>query len=131
MNPTRKTDESFYRLFSVSHTVSEHLTKREDSELRDKYDHNAFCYSGQPTEDELRAALAYQKERGDTFLKLEGYEPLADAFGMECEETLTMVLPPGNRHPQLENEPGRLDQGPGRRPAGTARAEILRAVVRR
>lgn len=59
MNPTRKTDESFYRLFSASHTVSEHLTKREDSELRDKYDHNAFCYSGQPTEDELRAALAY------------------------------------------------------------------------
>lgn len=94
MNPTRKTDESFYRLFSASHTVSEHLTKREDSELRDKYDHNAFCYSGQPTEDELWAALAYQKERGDAFLKLEGYEPLANAFGMECEETLTMVLPP-------------------------------------
>ncbi|MCC2182664.1 GNAT family N-acetyltransferase [Faecalibacterium longum] len=94
MNPTRKTDESFYRLFSASHTVSEHLTKREDSELRDKYDHNAFCYSGQPTEDELRAALAYQKARGDAFLKLEGYEPLANAFGMECEETLTMVLPP-------------------------------------
>lgn len=95
MNPTRKTDESFYRLFSASHTVSEHLTKREDSELRDKYDHNAFCYSGQPTEDELRAALAYQKARGDAFLKLEGYEPLANAFGMECEETLTMVLPKG------------------------------------
>lgn len=94
MNPTRKTDESFYRLFSASHTVSEHLTKREDSELRDKYDHNAFCYYSQPSADEVRAALAYQKERGDTFLKLEGYEPLADAFGMECEETLTMVLPP-------------------------------------
>ena len=94
MNPTRKTDESFYRLFSASHTISEHLTKREDSELRDKYDHNAFCYYSQPSADEVRAALAYQKERGDTFLKLEGYEPLADAFGMECEETLTMVLPP-------------------------------------
>ena len=94
MNPTRKTDESFYRLFSASHTVSEHLTKREDSELRDKYDHNAFCYYSQPSADEVRAALAYQKERGDTFLKLEGYEPLADAFGMEYEETLTMVLPP-------------------------------------
>lgn len=94
MNPTRKTDESFYRLFSASHTVSKHLTKREDSELRDKYDHNAFCYYSQPSADEVRAALAYQKERGDTFLKLEGYEPLADAFGMECEETLTMVLSP-------------------------------------
>lgn len=94
MNPTRKTDESFYRLFSVSHTVSEHLTKREDSELRDKYDHNAFCYYSQPSVDEVQAALAYQKARGDAFLKLEGYEPLADAFGMECEETLTMVLSP-------------------------------------
>ena len=63
MNPTRKTDEKFYRLFSTFHAFSEHLTKREDNELRDKYDHNAFCYSGQPTEDELRAALAYQKAR--------------------------------------------------------------------
>ena len=76
MIPTRKTDEKFYRLFSTFHAFSEHLTKREDNELRDKYDHNAFCYSGQPTEDELRAALAYQKARGDAFLKLEGYEPL-------------------------------------------------------
>ena len=44
MNPTRKTDESFYRLFSASHTVSEHLTKREDSELRDKYDHLSLIH---------------------------------------------------------------------------------------
>lgn len=93
MNLTRKTDESFYRLFSASHAFSEHLTKREDSELRDKYDHNAFCYSGQPSADEVRAALAYQKERGDSFLKLEGYEPLADAFGMDGDVTLTMALP--------------------------------------
>lgn len=63
MIPTRKTDEKFYRLFSTFHAFSEHLIKREDNELRDKYDHNAFCYSGQPTEDELRAALAYQKAR--------------------------------------------------------------------
>lgn len=82
MIPTRKIDESFYRLFSVSHAFSEHLTKREDDQLRDKYDHNAFCYSGQPTVDEVRTALVYQKERGD-------------AFGMECEETLTMALPKG------------------------------------
>ena len=84
MNPTRKTDEkSFLSAVFRVHAFSEHLTKREDNELRDKYDHNAFCYSGQPSEDEVRAALAYQKERGDTFLKLEGYEPLANAFGME------------------------------------------------
>ena len=77
-----------------SHTVSEHLTKREDSELRDKYDHNAFCYYSQPSADEVRAALAYQKERGDTFLKLEGYEPLADAFGMCAATPPATASPP-------------------------------------
>ena len=78
MNPTRKTDESFYRLFSASHTVSEHLTKREDSELRDKYDHNAFCYYSQPSVDEVRAALAYQKEREAPCIRLEGSERMAE-----------------------------------------------------
>lgn len=65
MNPTRKTDESFYRLFSASHTVSEHLTKREDSELRDKYDHNAFCYYSQPSADEVRPRWPTRKS-GET-----------------------------------------------------------------
>ena len=65
MNPTRKTDEAFTGCFPRLTPFQSILTKREDSELRDKYDHNAFCYSGQPTEDELWAALAYQKERGD------------------------------------------------------------------
>ena len=57
MNPTRKTDESFYRLFSASHTVSEHLTKREDSELRDKYDHNAFSYHSQPSAEDRKSVV--------------------------------------------------------------------------
>ena len=85
MIPTRKIDEQFSALFSIPHPFSEHLTKREDDQLRDKYDHNAFFYSGQPSADEVRAALAYQKERGDTFFKLEGYEPLDNAFGIEKE----------------------------------------------
>lgn len=93
MNPTRKIDERFTALFSTSYAFSEHLTKWEDDQLRDKYDHNLFFYSGQPSSDEVRAALAYQKKRGDAFLKLEGYEPLDDAFGMEGDETLTMFLP--------------------------------------
>lgn len=38
MIPTRKIDESLSALFSVSHAFSEHLTKREDDQLRDKYD---------------------------------------------------------------------------------------------
>lgn len=93
MIPTRKTDEAFSALFSVSLPFSEHLTKREDNQLRDKYDHNAFAYSAQPSTREIRRALDYQKARGDSFLKLEGYTPLENTFGMEGEETLTMVLP--------------------------------------
>ena len=59
MIQTRRTDEKFLALFSVSHPFSEHLTKREDDQLRDKYDHNAFFYQGQPSEQEVRRALAY------------------------------------------------------------------------
>ena len=92
MIPTRAVDESLTMLFSVSHAFSEHLTKREDNQLRDKYDHNSFFYSGQPTVEEVRAALDHQKKRGDAFLKLEGYEPLEDTFGMAPDATLTMVL---------------------------------------
>lgn len=92
MIPTRAVDESLTMLFSVSRTFSEHLTKREDDQLRDKYDHNSFFYSGQPSVEEVRAALAYQKKRDDTFLKLEGYEPLEETFGMTPDATLTMVL---------------------------------------
>lgn len=93
MIPTRTTDQAFSALFSVSRPFSEHLTKREDDQLRDKYDHNSFFYEGQPSVEEVRQALAYQKARRDAFLKLEGYTPLEQSFGMEGEETLTMLLP--------------------------------------
>ncbi len=93
MTPTRTTDQAFAALFSVSRPFSEHLTKREDDQLRDKYDHNSFFYEGQPSVEEVRQALAYQKARRDAFLKLEGYTPLEQSFGMEGEETLTMLLP--------------------------------------
>ena len=93
MIPTRTTDQAFSALFSFSRPFSEHLTKREDDQLRDKYDHNSFFYEGQPSVEEVRQALAYQKARRDAFLKLEGYTPLEQSFGMEGEETLTMLLP--------------------------------------
>ena len=93
MIPTRTTDQAFSALFSVSRPFSEHLTKREDDQLRDKYDHNSFFYEGQPSVEEVRQALTYQKARRDAFLKLEGYTPLEQSFGMEGEETLTMLLP--------------------------------------
>lgn len=93
MIPTRQTDEAISALFSDFHPFSEHLVKREDNQLRDKYDHNCFFYSGQPTAEEVNRALEYQKARGDCFLKLEGYAPLENAFGLEQEVTWTMALP--------------------------------------
>ncbi len=89
---TRRAETQIARLFSTEKPFSGHLTKREDAALPDKYDHNCFVYSAQPSSDELRRALAYQRARGDMFLKLEGDAPLWDAFGMEESVTLTMAL---------------------------------------
>lgn len=93
MEATRKTDEKISLLFCSARAFSEHLTRREDPQLPDKYDHNAFSYVGQPTAAEFREALEYQKARGDSYIQLDGYEPLENSFGMEQESTWTMVLP--------------------------------------
>ena len=79
-------------LFSERKPFSEHLFKWEDNLLPDKYDHNCFEYTDQPTKEEFRKALEYQRGRGDTFIKLEGDRPLADSFGLEPDITVTMVL---------------------------------------
>ena len=54
MTSTRQADQAYYELFSVSRPFSEHLNKREDNQLADKYDHNSFFYHGQPTLEEVR-----------------------------------------------------------------------------
>ncbi|MDO4804086.1 MAG: hypothetical protein Q4A32_04625 [Lachnospiraceae bacterium] len=46
----------------------------------------------QPSQEEFERALSFQKERGDTFIKLEGRFPLADDFGLSYGVTLTMQL---------------------------------------
>lgn len=79
-------------VFSLRKSFSEHLKRWEDNEVQDKYDHNAFEYSSQPTRDEFLAALAYQREREDSFIKLEGRRPLDDSFGLTENEVLTMVI---------------------------------------
>ena len=56
MIPTRSVENKMARLFSENKPFSEHLSKWEDPALPDKYDHNAFAYSAQPTEEEFRAA---------------------------------------------------------------------------
>ena len=92
MIDTRSVEEKLARLFSTKQPFSEHLSKWEDPLLPDKYDHNCFEYSGQPTREELEKARQYQRDVGASFIKLEGDEPLPDRFGLDRSVTLTMVL---------------------------------------
>ena len=96
---TRHAEEAMARLFSISKPFSDHLTKWEDDALPDKYDHNCFEYSAQPTADEFQKALAYQRAKSVNFIKLEGDFALTETFGLEAGVTLTMVL--------QENHPAR------------------------
>ena len=89
---TRRVEEQIARLFCVRKPFSAHLTKWEDNLLPDKYDHNCFEYSAQPTLEEYESALQYQKEKDATFIKLEGDAPLENSFGLEQGVTATMVL---------------------------------------
>lgn len=88
----RAIEEKMMELFSVQKPFSRNFTKWEDNVLPDKYDHNSFSYAGQPLEEEWKEALQYQKDRGDSFIKLVGDEPLNDFFGLEEGITLIMVL---------------------------------------
>ncbi len=88
----KKVEEEQLRLFSVKLPFSEHLSKWEDNEIPDKYDHNFFEYNGQPSFEEFEQAVAYQKKREDSFIKLSGDIPLKDSFGLVPNEILTMVL---------------------------------------
>ena len=92
MVETRKVEEKMAGLFSTKRPFSAHLFKWEDPLLPDKYDHNCFEYSGQPSREELEEAIRYQRSIGAAFIKLEGDEPLLDSFGLELSITLTMVL---------------------------------------
>ena len=85
-------EEAYAFVFSVKKPFSEHLFRFEDNDLPDKYDHNFYEYSGQPTSEEFQQAVEYQKERGDAFIKLEGDEPLKESFGLTPSVTLTMEL---------------------------------------
>ena len=94
---TRRVEEKMANLFSEKTQFSENLFKWEDNSLPDKYDHNCFEYMDQPTIEEFQNAADYQREKGDTFIKLEGDHPLTDSFGLEPGVTLTMVLKADSR----------------------------------
>lgn len=85
-------DKKMLELFALNKPFTPNLTKWQDDRLKDKYDHNFFEYSAQPSKEEIQKAIACQKENGDSFIKLEGNSPLENSFGIEEGITLTMAL---------------------------------------
>ena len=93
----RKAERSFKMLFSQKCAFSEHLEKWQDDDLYDMYDHNQFVpLLDDPTDKELEKAVAYQRQLGRGFLKLDTREKLDEAlterFSLEKCCTETMLL---------------------------------------
>lgn len=93
----RKAERSFKMLFSQKCVFSEHLEKWQDDDLYDMYDHNQFVpLLDDPTDKELEQAIAYQRQLGRGFLKLDTREKLDEAlterFSLEecCTETMLL-----------------------------------------
>jgi ribosomal protein S18 acetylase RimI-like enzyme len=94
----RKAERSFKQLFSQKRVFSEHLEKWQDDDLYDMYDHNQFVplVDEDPTDKELELAIAYQRQLGRGFLKLDIREKLDEAlierFSLEecCTETMLL-----------------------------------------
>ena len=121
----RKAEQSFKQLFSQKRAFSEHLEKWQDDDLYGMYDHNQFATlvddpvnahdvkldNGKkdmlesvalqnmqtgPTDKELEQAIAYQRQLGRGFLKLDTREKLDEAlikcFSLEecCTETMLL-----------------------------------------
>ena len=93
----RKAERSFKMLFSQKRVFSEHLEKWQDDDLYDMYDHNQFVpLLDDPTDKELEQAIAYQRQLGRGFLKLDTREKLDESlterFSLEecCTETMLL-----------------------------------------
>lgn len=93
----RKAERSFKTLFSQKCAFSEHLEKWQDDDLYDMYDHNQFVpLLDDTTDKELEQAIAYQRQLGRGFLKLDTREKLDEAlterFSLEecCTETMLL-----------------------------------------
>ena len=93
----RKAERSFKMLFSQKCAFSEHLEKWQDDDLYDMYDHNQFVpLLDDPTDKELEKAVAYQRQLGRGFLKIDTREKLDEAlterFSLEecCTETMLL-----------------------------------------
>ncbi len=88
----RTCERNLLMTFASCRPFSEHLIKWDDTKLKDKYDHNFYAYESAPSAEEFRAALLYQKKEKASFIKLQGYVPLENSFGLEESVGLTMQL---------------------------------------
>lgn len=93
----RKAEQSFKQLFSQKRAFSEHMEKWQDDDLYDMYDHNQFVpLLDDPTGKELEQAIAYQRQLGRGFLKIDKREKLDEVlikrFSLEecCTETMLL-----------------------------------------
>lgn len=93
----RKAEQSFKQLFSQKRAFSEHMEKWQDDDLYDMYDHNQFVpLLDDPTGKELEQAIAYQRQLGRGFLKIDTREKLDEVlikrFSLEecCTETMLL-----------------------------------------
>ena len=93
----RKAEQSFKQLFSQKRAFSEHLEKWQDDELYDMYDHNQFVsLSDKINQCDFEQAIAYQRQLGRGFLKLDTREKLDEAlierFSLDecCTETMLL-----------------------------------------
>ena len=93
----RKAEQSFKQLFSQKRAFSEHMEKWQDDDLYDMYDHNQFVpLLDDPTGKELEQAIAYQRQLGRGFLKIDTREKLDGVlikrFSLEecCTETMLL-----------------------------------------
>lgn len=97
----RAHEDSFQQVFCTSFDFSETFSKNEDDLITLMYDHHQFVTKkNEIGENDIREAIAYQKEHGCDYLKIDSRFPLpkelAEMFKLEESVTLTMV----NMHPE-------------------------------
>jgi len=96
----KQNEESLTKLFSSKFEFSEKLIKYQDDALPDMYDLNYFEYDDLPSEAEIEAAINFQKNKGDKFIKFESRkqlpEDIVQKFRFDAWAELCMQLKTGN-----------------------------------
>lgn len=97
----RAHEDSFQQMFCTSYDFSDVFSKNEDDLITLMYDHHQFVtQKSEISESDIRDAIAYQKEHGCDYIKIDSRFPLPkelmEMFKLEESVTLAMV----NTHPK-------------------------------